>query len=96
MGDGPRDQIARRFRVFLGIVKKLLQQRRRCGDIAPQHHRSGRKPLILAPRTRTCDGAESSPFLPSNMRTMENRVPDFGASPVCAVAVSVNATTKAT
>ena len=31
----------------LGLVKKLLAQRRRTGDIAPQHHRSGRPPLIL-------------------------------------------------
>lgn len=47
-GDGTRDQIARRFCVSLGMVKKLLQQRRRLSDIRPQHHRSGRKPVILA------------------------------------------------
>jgi transposase len=29
------------------MVKKLIQQRRHCGDIAPRHHRSGRKPIIL-------------------------------------------------
>lgn len=47
-GEGTRDQIARRYEVSLGMVKKLLQQRRhRGGDISPQHHRSGRKPLIL-------------------------------------------------
>lgn len=46
-GEGTRDQIAQRFRVSLGMVKKLLQQRRRIGDIAPQHHRAGRKPKIL-------------------------------------------------
>jgi len=45
--EGTREQIARRFRVSLGMVKKLLQQRRDTGDIAPQHHRSGRKPIIL-------------------------------------------------
>jgi transposase len=29
------------------MVKKLIQQRRHCGDIAPRHHLSGRKPIIL-------------------------------------------------
>ena len=41
-------EIARRFRVSLGLVKKLLQQRRRTGDLAPRHRFSGRKPTILA------------------------------------------------
>ena len=45
--EGTREEIARRFRVSLGLVKKLLQQRRRTGDIAPRHHFSGRKPKIL-------------------------------------------------
>jgi transposase len=35
-----------RFDVSLGMVKKLLSQRRRIGDIASQRHRCGRKPLI--------------------------------------------------
>ena len=47
-GEGTRDQIARRFCVSEGMVKKLIQQRRHLGDIRPQHHRSGRKPKILA------------------------------------------------
>lgn len=47
-GEQTREQVARRFCVSLGMVKKLLQQRRRTGDIAPRHHRSGRKPRILA------------------------------------------------
>ncbi len=45
--EGTRPEIAHRFRVSLGMVKKLLQQRRRTGDIAPRHHYSGRKRLIL-------------------------------------------------
>lgn len=45
-GEGTREEVARRFRVSLGMVKKLLQQRRRLGDIRPQHHRSGSKPRI--------------------------------------------------
>lgn len=46
--EGTREEVARRFRVSLGMVKKLLQQRRRLGDIGPQHHRSGCKPRIVA------------------------------------------------
>lgn len=44
--EGTREDIAKRFRVSLGMVKKLLQQRRRLGDLRPQHHRSGRKPKL--------------------------------------------------
>lgn len=47
-GEGTRAQIARRFEVSEAMVKKLLQQRRRIGDVAAQHSRSGRKPKILA------------------------------------------------
>jgi transposase len=46
--EGTREEIAHRYRVSLGMVKKLLQQRRHTGDIAPRHHRSGRKPKILS------------------------------------------------
>ena len=46
--EGTREEVARRFRVSLGMVKKLLQQRRRLGDLRPQHHRSGCKPRIVA------------------------------------------------
>jgi transposase len=45
--EGTRAEIAHRFRVSLGLVKKLLQQRRHTGDIAPRHHLAGRKPTIL-------------------------------------------------
>lgn len=47
-GEGTREAVASRFRVSLGLVKKLLQQRRRTGDVRPQHHRSGRKPGPVA------------------------------------------------
>ena len=46
-GQDIREQVARRFEVSLGLVKKLLQQRRRTGDLAPRHRFSGRKPTIL-------------------------------------------------
>lgn len=45
--EGTRDQIAARYQVSLGMVKKLLQQRRQTGDIGPRHRFSGRKPKIL-------------------------------------------------
>lgn len=45
--EGTRDQIAKRYKVSLGMVKKLLQQRRDTGDIGPRHHCAGRKPKIL-------------------------------------------------
>ena len=46
--EGTREEIAARFRVSLGMVKKLLQQRRKTGNIAARHHLAGRKPTILA------------------------------------------------
>ena len=45
--EGPRAEIAHRFRVSLGMVKKLLQQRRHTGDIAPRYRFCGRKPMIV-------------------------------------------------
>ncbi|MCW5550220.1 MAG: integrase core domain-containing protein [Opitutaceae bacterium] len=36
--DSTREMVAARFRVSLGMVKKLLQQRRRLGEIGAQHH----------------------------------------------------------
>lgn len=45
-GDGTREQIAARYDVSLGMVKKLLQQRRHTGDVAPRHRFSGAKPKI--------------------------------------------------
>ena len=46
--EGTREEIAHRYRVSLGMVKKPLQQRRHTGEIGARHHRSGRKPVILA------------------------------------------------
>ncbi len=45
--EGTRAEVAHRFRVSLGMVKKLLQQRRRTGDITPRHRFAGRKPMIV-------------------------------------------------
>src|SRR5580692_9090709 len=46
--EGTREEIARRYRVSLGMVKKLLQQRRHTGDIACRYDRCGRQPKIVA------------------------------------------------
>ena len=45
-GDSTRAQIAARYDVSEGMVKKLLQQRRRTGDLAPRHRFSGAKPKL--------------------------------------------------
>ncbi len=50
--EGTREEIAERFCVSLGMVKKLLQQRRHTGDIGDRHRFSGRKPTILPSHQR--------------------------------------------
>lgn len=55
-GKVTREQVARRFRVSLGMVKKLLQQRRHSGDIRARHHLAGRKPLIRIEHRQEMDG----------------------------------------
>jgi transposase len=55
-GEGTREDVARRFRVSLGLVKKLIQQRRHTGDIAPRHHLAGRKPLLVDTHERQLRG----------------------------------------
>jgi transposase len=62
--EGTREEIADRYRVSLGMVKKLLQQRRHTGEIGARHHRSGRKPMILAVHQR-------------QMRTLLGRKPEL-------------------
>ena len=44
--EGTRVDIAIRFRVSLGMVKKLISQRRRGDGIGSLRHRCGRKPII--------------------------------------------------
>jgi transposase len=50
--EGTRQEIADRFRVSLGMVKKLLLQRRKTGDIRPLHKNAGRKPMITSAHRR--------------------------------------------
>jgi transposase len=45
-GQSTRQSVADRFLVSLGMVKKLLSQRKEIGDIAPRHKNAGRKPKI--------------------------------------------------
>ena len=61
--EGSRQEIADRYRVSLGMVKKLLQQRKRTGEIGARHHYSGRKPIIVAsaPPTSEPSGADATP-----------------------------------
>ena len=46
-GKETRASVAKLFGVSLGMVKKLLHQRKTLDDIEPLHWRAGRKPLIL-------------------------------------------------
>ena len=45
-GDATQQQVAERFEVSLGMVKKLLKQRRRTGDLTVRYHACGPKPKI--------------------------------------------------
>jgi transposase len=47
-GDVTRQEVADRFVVSLGMVKKLIQQRAKTGDIGNLHHRAGRPRLLAA------------------------------------------------
>jgi transposase len=49
-GQWTQQEVAQRFRVSLGMVKKLLQQRRRTGQIEARHRFSGRKAKLLPER----------------------------------------------
>ena len=51
--EGTREEIATRYRVSLGMVKKLLQQRRLTGEIGSRHHLAGRKPKITESHKRS-------------------------------------------
>ena len=44
--EGTHAELAVRFRVSVGWVKKMLSQWRRLGTLRPQTHRCGRKPRL--------------------------------------------------
>lgn len=45
--EGTREEVAKRFKVSLGMVKKLLQQRSRTGDLRPRYRFCGRKAKLM-------------------------------------------------
>lgn len=45
--EGTREEVAKRFKVSLGMVKKLLSQRASTGDLRPRHRFSGRKARLM-------------------------------------------------
>lgn len=47
--EGTREEVAKRFKVSLGMVKKLLAQKQRTGDLQPRYRFCGRK-AKLEPR----------------------------------------------
>ena len=49
--EATREQVAKRFAVSLGMVKKLIQQRRHTGRITPRYDCCGRKPGVAARAT---------------------------------------------
>ena len=55
-GKWTQDEVAKRFRVSPGMVKKLLQQRRRTGEIEARHRFSGRKARLMPERGKELKG----------------------------------------
>lgn len=45
--EGTREEVAKRFKVSLGMVKKLLEQRTKTGDLRARHRFSGRKAHLM-------------------------------------------------
>ena len=45
--EGTREEVAKCFKVSVGMVKKLLGQRARTGDLRPRHRFSGRKARLM-------------------------------------------------
>jgi transposase len=48
--EGTREEVAKRFKVSLGMVKKLLGQRARTGELGARHRFSGRKARLMPER----------------------------------------------
>jgi transposase len=62
--DGSFRQIARRFRVSLSFVTRLMQHRRQTGELAPKPHGGGRRPALdEAARQRVRDLLQQHPDL---------------------------------
>src|SRR5256885_129475 len=61
--EGTREEVAKRFKVSEGMVKKLLAQRSRTGDLRPRYRFCGRK-------------AELEPEHGKSMRVLVEKEPD--------------------
>jgi transposase len=51
-GEYTLQEVADRYRVSLGMVRKLRAQRQKTGDIRPRHRYSGRKPYFTPDKRR--------------------------------------------
>jgi transposase len=60
-----RDAVAKRFCVSLGMVKKLLRQRKATGEIGVLYHRAGQKPET---RTRKPETRNRKPETPTDVK----------------------------
>jgi transposase len=50
--EGTREEVAKRFKVSLGMVKKLLRQQSRTGDLRPRYRFCGRKAKLMSEHGR--------------------------------------------
>ncbi len=60
-----RDAVAKRFCVSLGMVKKLLRQRKATGEIGDLYHRAGQKPET---RNRKPETPNRKPETPTDVK----------------------------
>lgn len=60
-----RDAVAKRFCVSLGMVKKLLRQRKATGEIGVLYHRAGQKPET---RNRKPETPNRKPETPTDVK----------------------------
>lgn len=64
-----RDAVAKRFCVSLGMVKKLLRQRKATGEIGVLYHRAGQKPET---RNRKPETRNRKPETPTDAKIWYN------------------------
>ena len=64
-GEGSERQIAKRFRVSVSFVTRLVQRRRDAGTLAPKPHGGGPRPVSVSPNEYDwrC-GSPSTPMPP--------------------------------
>ncbi len=86
--DGTRLQIAHRFDVSLGMVKKLIAQRQNTGDIGARHRFSGRKSKLTDMHHRKLRELVEE----HSDKTLEELRPDLGVA--CSLTAIHNAPLK--